>query len=208
MLLRVGLKMFINLGCSCCDFFFFQAEDGIRDLTVTGVQTCALPIYRAATLAEVERQVRQGTEVLDFENRYRHKDGSYRTLSWKSAPQPDGTMYATARDISERREAERRITELNRQLLQRQSSLEQANKELESFSYSVSHDLRAPLRHIDGYARMLREDVGPSLGEEPRRFLDTIVESARRMGLLIDDLLAFSRLGRKPLASRSVDMGE
>jgi PAS domain S-box-containing protein len=88
-------------------------------------------------------------------------------------PQPDGTMYATARDITERRESEHRIIELNRQLLHRQSALEQANKELESFSYSVSHDLRAPLRHIDGYARMLSEDVGASLGEEPRRYLGT-----------------------------------
>jgi PAS domain S-box-containing protein len=166
------------------------------------------PDDQAATLAEVERQVGQGLPVLDFENRYRHKDGGWRTLSWKSAPQPDGTMYATARDITERREAERRIMDLNEQLLERQSALEAANKELESFSYSVSHDLRAPLRHIDGYARMLREDVGKAIGEEPRRYLDTIVDSARRMGLLIDDLLAFSRLGRKPLEARSVDMGE
>jgi PAS domain S-box-containing protein len=164
------------------------------------------PEDQAATLAEVDRQVRQGLPVLDFENRYRHKDGGWRTLSWKSAPQPDGTMYATARDITERREAEHRNIELNRQLLSRQAALEQANRELESFSYSISHDLRAPLRHIDGYARMLREDVGESLGGEPRRFLDTIVDSARRMGLLIDDLLAFARLGRKPVEARSVDM--
>ena len=166
------------------------------------------PDDHAATLAEVERQVQEGLPVLDFENRYRHKDGSYRTLSWKSAPQPDGTMYATARDITERRAAEQRILELNRELLQRQEALEAANKELESFSYSISHDLRAPLRHIDGYARMLREDLGPALGEETGRYLDTIVDSARRMGALIDDLLAFSRLGRKPIDTRNVDMQE
>jgi PAS domain S-box-containing protein len=166
------------------------------------------PDDQAATLAEVERQMRNHEPVLNFENRYMHRDGSWRVLSWKSAPQRDGTMYATARDITERREADERILQLNAQLLERQAALEQANKELESFSYSVSHDLRAPLRHIDGYARMLREDCAGQLPEEPRRFLDTIVDSARRMGLLIDDLLAFSRLGRKPLSSRAVDMQE
>jgi PAS domain S-box-containing protein len=166
------------------------------------------PDDQAATLAEVERQMRDREPVLSFENRYLHRDGSWRVLSWKSMPQLDGTMYATARDVTERRAADERIHELNQQLLERQSALEQVNKELESFSYSVSHDLRAPLRHVDGYARMLREDCAAQLPEEPRRYLDTIVDSARRMGLLIDDLLAFSRLGRKPLSSRAVDMQE
>jgi light-regulated signal transduction histidine kinase (bacteriophytochrome) len=81
-----------------------------------------------------------------------------------------------------------------------------SNRELESFSYSVSHDLRAPLRHIDGYARMLREDAEPVLDAEMRRYLDAISEGARHMGTLIDDLLAFSRLGRKPLDCAQVDM--
>jgi PAS domain S-box-containing protein len=166
------------------------------------------PDDQAATLAEVERQMRERQPVLDFENRFAHKEGGWRVLSWKSAPQYDGTMYATARDVTERRVAEARIRELNAELLERQAALEQANRELESFSYSVSHDLRAPLRHIDGYARILREDIGASLDAESRRCLDTIVDSARRMGLLIDDLLAFSRLGRKPISRRAVDMAE
>jgi light-regulated signal transduction histidine kinase (bacteriophytochrome) len=129
-------------------------------------------------------------------------------LSWRSVPQYDGSMYASARDVTQSHAAVAQIQQLNGELIERQAALEQANRELESFSYSVSHDLRAPLRHIDGYARILREDLGTGLDPESRRCLDTIVDSSRRMGMLIDDLLAFSRLGRKPLASRAVDMQE
>ena len=164
------------------------------------------PEDHADTLAEVERQVVAGEPVLQFENRYLHKDGSWRVLSWKSAPQPDGRMYATARDVTARKQAEQDIINLNRELTERQAALETANRELESFSYSVSHDLRAPLRHIDGYAKMLVEDFAPALEAEPRRYLQAIIDSAGRMGLLIDDLLNLARLGRKPLVRQNVDM--
>ncbi|MGN6512598.1 MAG: sensor histidine kinase [Lysobacteraceae bacterium] len=97
---------------------------------------------------------------------------------------------------------------LEAHLLQKQKTieLERSNRDLEAFTYTISHDLRAPLRHIDGYVRMLQEDAGDALEAEPRRYLDTISDSARRMGALIDDLLAYSRLGRKPLDCARLDM--
>jgi two-component system sensor kinase len=85
--------------------------------------------------------------------------------------------------------------------------LSDANKELESFSYSVSHDLRAPLRAIDGFSQMLVEDYGNKLDEDGQHQLDVIQSSARDMGHLIDDLLAFSRLGRKEIKTSEIDMG-
>ncbi len=84
--------------------------------------------------------------------------------------------------------------------------LEEANKELESFCYSVSHDLRAPLRGIDGYVRMLKEDCASRLDDAGNRMLNVVSCEARRMGQLIDDLLAFSRIGRQPLERNLVDM--
>jgi PAS domain S-box-containing protein len=108
-------------------------------------------------------------------------------------------------DITERKLAEQAIRELNAELLNKTVQLEATNKELESFSYSVSHDLRAPLRAIDGYAAMLEEDCRESLDEKGRRYLSVVRDSSRRMGTLIDDLLAFSRLGRQPVANREVN---
>ena len=96
--------------------------------------------------------------------------------------------------------------ELESKVRARTAALEAANRELESFSYSVSHDLRAPLRAIDGYARMLEEDHTERLDDEARRLLGVVRASAKRMGQLIDDLLTFSRLGRQQAASAPVDM--
>jgi two-component system sensor histidine kinase/response regulator len=86
------------------------------------------------------------------------------------------------------------------------AQLEAANKDLESFSYSVSHDLRAPLRAIDGYSRILRERCGDKLDEESNRVLGKIIENTKRMETLIKDLLAFSQLGRRPISTAEIDM--
>jgi signal transduction histidine kinase len=96
--------------------------------------------------------------------------------------------------------------ELEERVRERTAQLEVANKELESFSYSVSHDLRAPLRAVDGYALMLAEDYGARLDDEGRRLLGVVRASAEQMGRLIDDLLKFSQIGRRTLARAPVDM--
>jgi len=95
-----------------------------------------------------------------------------------------------------------------RDLRQHADDLASVNHELEAFSYSVSHDLRAPLRHITGFAMMMEETAAESLAEEPRRYLKTIVAAATRMGQLIDDLLTFSRMGRTRLSQAPVDLNE
>jgi len=164
------------------------------------------PDDRAATLREVERQVKEGRLVMQFENRYRHKDGTYRTLSWRSVPQPGGFMYATARDVTELRRTETSIKELNAGLVERSAQIEAANRELEAFCYSVSHDLRAPLRSISGFSEIVLEDYAPQLDEAGRRHLNVIRGQAQRMGQLIDDLLAFSRMGRQQMNADPIAM--
>lgn len=109
-------------------------------------------------------------------------------------------------DITERIKARNDIEKLNAALAQRANQLETANRELEGFTYSVSHDLRAPLRAIDGFVRMFEEDHGGNVDDEGRRLLKVIRDNSQRMGVLIDDLLAFSRMGRKAMDAVQVDM--
>jgi signal transduction histidine kinase len=120
------------------------------------------------------------------------------------------TWHGTLSDITARRRAEAEIHELNanleRRVAQRTQELELANRELEAFSYSVSHDLREPLRAVNGFSQALLDDFGSHLPEEGQRFVDNIRKGALRMGRLIDDLLAFSRLSRQPLRRRCVDV--
>lgn len=115
-------------------------------------------------------------------------------------------LIATARDISDSKRTEQSIRRLNNALQQQAADLRATNQELESFSYSVSHDLRAPLRAISGFALMIEEDAGKDLDDEGRRRLEVIRTNSLRMGALIDDLLAFSRMGRQPLVKMDVDM--
>lgn len=119
-------------------------------------------------------------------------------------------LVGAVHDITEQKLAEIEIKKLNEELehkvIQRTVELEAAVKELDSFTYSVSHDLRAPLRGVNGYASMLVEDYGPQLDDEGRRIIDAIRASATKMGTLIDELLSFSQLGRKEIKRNTVEM--
>jgi signal transduction histidine kinase len=122
-------------------------------------------------------------------------------------PSPDQlrrSNSALQNEIREREEASRKVEQLNQQLVEHSNKIQTANKELETFAYSVSHDLRAPLRHIDGYVNLLLAD-GPQAGEQSRRYMAKVSDSARQMGILIDNLLAFSGMGRAALQPAWVD---
>jgi PAS domain S-box-containing protein len=122
----------------------------------------------------------------------------------------DGDLFFTAivRDITVRAEAEREIQDLNRRLQLDNAELEAVNKELEAFSYSVSHDLRAPLRAIDGFSQALVEDAGPLLKPEHHSHLNRVRQAAQRMGLLIDDLIKLARVTRADVKIEDVDLSE
>jgi two-component system sensor histidine kinase/response regulator len=111
-------------------------------------------------------------------------------------------------EVEERRLAEERIGQLNKELSKRVDELAATNAELEAFSYTVSHDLRAPLRHIGGFVDLLREECVSGMNDAGRRYLDIIAEAASQMGMLIDNLLAFSRLGRTGMRQTLVNMEE
>jgi PAS domain S-box-containing protein len=159
------------------------------------------------TVAAGRRLTERHLEVQSFDNRYRTRDGSYRWLRWTAVPSPEGSaIYAVARDVTEAREAEDRIRHLARDLEAKIAELSAANRELEAFSWSVSHDLRAPLRSIDGFSRALLEDHADRLDEDGRDALHRVRAATVRMGGLIDDLLTLSRITRSEMTRGPVDL--
>ena len=149
-------------------------------------------------------------ELWDYELNQRTADGTDRRVVINARRlQQDGddpALLMTVSDITVRALVERQVKELNRQLEGKVEQISDVNRELEAFSYSVSHDLRAPLRHIAGFAGKLERHLGEQLDEKGHHYLEVISSAAQRMAQLIDDLLVFSRLGRGAMRMQPVDM--
>ncbi len=164
---------------------------------------------------EIHRRCLAGAVEKCDEEAFLRADGTVDWLRWEVHPwrRADGSIGGIiffGEDISGRKRAEEAVRKINAELeqrvVERTAQLEAANKELEAFSYSVSHDLRAPLRAMDGFSQALLEDYGPQLPAEAQDHVQTIRNGAQKMGTLIDDLLTFSRLSRSPLGRRRVDV--
>ena len=153
----------------------------------------------------------RGRELWDSEHEQRTADGMarYMLLNARRMPLPDTddeVVLLTVSDVTMQRAVQLRVEELNRQLEGKVAQVSEVNRELEAFSYSVSHDLRAPLRHVAGFSDKLSRHLGDAADDKSRHYLDVISSSARRMAALIDDLLVYSRLGRAAMRQQAVDM--
>ena len=174
-----------------------------------------IPANRHEEETQILEMVKRGESVEHLETLRLAKDGQLIDVLISASPIKDATgkvvgVSKVAHTITERIAAEEKIrllnAELEQRVVERTAQLQAANQELEAFSYSVSHDLRAPLRHIVGFVELLQKDVAASLPEKSLRHLTTISRSAQRMGNLIDDLLSFSRVGRSEMVKTEVDL--
>lgn len=153
----------------------------------------------------------RGRELWDYEVQQETAGGVPRVLLLNarrmSLPdRDDEAVLMTISDVTTQKVSQQRIIDLNRQLEGKIEQVSDVNRELEAFSYSVSHDLRAPLRHVSGFSDKLARHLGEAADERSRHYLQVIGDSARRMSSLIDDLLVYSRLGRSALRLQAVDM--
>lgn len=173
------------------------------------------PDYHDVIRARIHRMLTERTNSPPLEEKIIRLDGGIRPVEVVATPIQYGGVTAVQvvmRDITFRKRAEAEILKLNAELeqrvLQRTAQLAAANKELESFSYSVSHDLRAPLRAVSGFAQIIARRHRGSLNEEGQRYVDNIVLASQRMSELIDDLLAYTRMGRSAVNKDFIPLGE
>jgi PAS domain S-box-containing protein len=201
-----------------CDYLSIQWVEytGIPESEQLGYRWLEqlFPDDRERTTSEWGKKIKS-EETFDIEFRIRRHDGEYHWFSTRAVPIRDSEGIITKwlgsnTDIDSIRKAEAQLIDYNKNLeknvVQRTEQLELANKELEAFSYSVSHDLRAPLRAVHGFTKILLEDYNNILDEEGKRICGIISSSASQMSELIDDLLSFSRMGRSSLSPSILNM--
>ncbi len=174
----------------------FEKQTGLTDAVGRTMRELA-PLHETHWF-EIYGRIALTGEPARFENRAEQLHRWYDVYAFRIGNPQARQVAILFNDITERKRSEAA-------LIERTAQLEAANNELEAFSYSVSHDLRAPLRHIDGFGGLLEKHAAASLDEKGRRYLTTIRNAAMKMGTLIDDLLAFSRIGRSPLAKMEID---
>jgi len=168
-----------------------------------------LPLWR--------RCLETGEPVHYLDDYVRRTDGARFVLQATAVPVRGSggavrRLLVVSRDITDQRQAEEAVRALNqdleRRVAERTAQLRGANNELEAFAYSVSHDLRAPLRHVGGFLELLRRQLGDTLDDQARHNFENIAGAALHMGKLVDDLLAFARMGRRELARAPVDLAD
>ena len=226
-----SLKDVRDFQCALDEHAIVAITNPQGQITYVNDKFCKISKYsRKELLGQDHRLINSGHHSKDFirnlwqtitqgrvwhgEIKNKAKDGTFYWVDTTIVPflNGDGKPYqyvAIRSDITERKRAEEEIHDLNTELelrvQERTKQLEAVNKELEAFSYSVSHDLRAPLRHIDGFVDMLRPEADAKLTATGQRYLNIISAAARRMGALIDDLLIFSRMGRMEMRRTTVN---
>ena len=189
------------------ELYGWTAEDAIGKNSQQLLQT-VFPVPIDDIRAELLR-----TDRWEGELKKTRADGTHVVVAsrWSLRRDEQGRAVAildTNNDITERKRREQEIESLNRELAKRSTELESINKELEAFAYSVSHDLRAPLRHMAGYTELLQKKESSGLDQKSNHYILMMLESAKRMGNLIDDLLAFSRIGRAETQKTRVSLAQ
>jgi len=187
------------------ELYGWTAEDAIGKNSQQLLQT-VFPVAIDDIRAELLR-----TDRWEGELKKTRADGTHVVVAsrWSLRRDEQGRAVAildTNNDITERKRREQEIESLNQELAKRSTELESTNKELEAFAYSVSHDLRAPLRHMAGYTELLQKKESSGLDQKSNHYILMMLESAKRMGNLIDDLLAFSRIGRSETQKTMVSL--
>ncbi len=172
-----------------------------------------IPRHMQVEIEEIVHKILQGEKIELFETKRITKHGKMVDVLLSAAVITDSgsdqkSIAITERDITQQKIADEQIGQLNKDLQRNVEALENTNKELESFSYSVSHDLRAPLRALSAYSKIFDEDYEAILNDEAKKLLSKINYNALRMGTLIDDLLSFSKLGRKEVQRSEINTSE